>query len=88
MALASFIISNSALLSTITSVWWLQARRGRLTCFPVQTFSGYLARDGAALRIPLSIFNSEKVTVTVPVIVANGDGVSSKAGTKSPTVKS
>jgi hypothetical protein len=55
MALASLIISISALLFTVTSFWWLQARRGRLTCFPVQTFSGYLKRDGVALRMPLSL---------------------------------
>lgn len=65
MLLASFIISISALLFTITSFWWLQARRGRLTCFPVQTFSGYLKRDGAALRIPLSIFNSGAMPLVV-----------------------
>jgi hypothetical protein len=65
MALASFIISSSALLFTIASFWWLQARRGRLTCFPVQTFSGYLRRDGAALRIALSIFNSGAVPLVV-----------------------
>jgi hypothetical protein len=65
VALASVIISVTALLFTITSFWWLQARRGRLTCFPVQTFSGYLKRDGAALRIPLSIFNSGAVPLVV-----------------------
>jgi hypothetical protein len=65
MALASFIISSSALLFTVASFWWLQARRGRLTCFPVQTFSGYLKRDGAALRISLSIFNSGAVPLVV-----------------------
>lgn len=37
----------------------------RLTCFPVQTFSGYLQRDGAALRIPLSIFNGGAVPLVV-----------------------
>ena len=65
MALASFIIASSALLFTVASFWWLQARRGRLTCFPVQTFSGYLKRVGAALRIPLSIFNSGAVPLVV-----------------------
>lgn len=63
--MASLAISVTALLFTITSFWWLQARRGRLSCFPVQTFSGYLNRDGAALRIPLSIFNSGAVPLVV-----------------------
>lgn len=65
MAIVSVIIAISALLFTIASFWWLQARRGRLTCFPVQTFSGYLQRDRAALRIPLSIFNSGAVPLVV-----------------------
>lgn len=52
------IISICALVFTVASFWWLQARRGRLSCFPVQTFSGYLQPDGVTLRIPLSIFNS------------------------------
>jgi hypothetical protein len=65
MALASVIISITALLFTVASFWWLQARRGRLTCFPVQTFSGYLQQHKAALRFPLSIFNSGAVPLVV-----------------------
>ncbi|MCZ2819220.1 hypothetical protein O2V63_02625 [Modestobacter sp. VKM Ac-2977] len=65
MALASIIISTCALLFTTTSFWWLQARRGHLTCYPVQNFSGYLYRNKAALRIPLSIFNSGAVPLVV-----------------------
>ncbi len=57
MVVASLLISVSALLFTVGSFWWLQARRGPLSCFPVQTFSGYLQADGAALRIPLAVFN-------------------------------
>jgi hypothetical protein len=65
MTLASVVIASAALVFTIASFWWLQARRGRLTCFPVQTFSGYLHRDRAALRIPLSVFNSGAVPLVV-----------------------
>lgn len=65
MAVASFVISLAALSFTLASFWWLQARRGRLTCFPVQTFSGYLRSDGSALRIPLAIFNDGAVPLVV-----------------------
>ncbi len=65
MPLASVVVATAALAFTVMSFWWLQARRGRLTCFPVQTFSGYLHQDSAALRIPLSIFNSGAVPLVV-----------------------
>ncbi len=65
VTLASVVIATAALAFTIVSFWWLQARRGRLTCFPVQTFSGYLHQDSAALRLPLSIFNSGAVPLVV-----------------------
>lgn len=67
MIVASLVIAAAALLFTVASFWWLQARRGRLSCFPVQTFSGFLAADSAVLRIPLTIFNSG----AVPIVVAD-----------------
>jgi hypothetical protein len=65
MTVASVVISTAALAFTLTSFWWHQARQGRLTCFAVQTFSGYLHRDRAALRIPLSVFNSGAVPLVL-----------------------
>lgn len=67
MIVASLVTAAAALLFTVTSFWWLQTRRGRLSCFPVQTFSGYLRADSAALRIPFTIFNSGGV----PIVVAD-----------------
>ncbi|MGI8693224.1 MAG: hypothetical protein ACR2JK_10035 [Geodermatophilaceae bacterium] len=61
MAVASFVIAISALLFTVASFWWLQARRGPLRCFPVQAFSGCLHADLVLIRVPLSIFNSGPV---------------------------
>lgn len=54
---ASLVVACLALLFTIASFWWLQARRGRLACFPVQEFAGYLDADRVTVRIPLSIYN-------------------------------
>ncbi len=54
---ASLVVTCLALLFTVASFWWLQARRGRLACFPVQQFAGYLDADRVTVRIPLSIYN-------------------------------
>jgi hypothetical protein len=62
---APVVISVLALLFTVASFWWLQAYRGRLSCFPVQTFSGYLDQHKAALRFPLCIYNSGAVPLVV-----------------------
>lgn len=65
MLYASLVVAVCALLFTVTSFWWLHARRGRLSCFPVQSFSGYLSASHAALRIPLTIFNSGATPIVV-----------------------
>jgi hypothetical protein len=65
MAVVSLVVACAALLFTVGSFWWLQARRGALTCYPVQSFSGYLAADRAALRLPLALFNNGAVPFVV-----------------------
>jgi len=67
MALASLFIALAALLFTVGSFWWIHARRGKLQSFPPQTFAGYLQRDSAAIRLPLSILN----TGAVPIVVTD-----------------
>lgn len=67
MALASIFIALAAVLFTIGSFWWIHARRGSLRSFPPQTFAGYLQQDSAAIRLPLSIFN----TGAVPIVVTD-----------------
>lgn len=53
----SLVVACLALLFTVASFWLLQARRGRLSCFPIQQFAGYLDADQVTLRIPLSTYN-------------------------------
>lgn len=52
------LIATLALLFTIASFYWLQARTGRLKLYPIVVFSGYLTRSQMTLRLPLTIFNS------------------------------
>ncbi|WP_144406281.1 hypothetical protein [Arthrobacter sp. SPG23] len=54
----SVFIASLALVFTISSFYWLQARRGRLKLYPVVTFSGYITKTRMVLRIPVILFNS------------------------------
>lgn len=65
MTIASVIIAVAALLFTITSFWWIHARRGKLRAFPPRSFSGYLNVDSAGIRLPLSIFNDGAIPIVV-----------------------
>jgi hypothetical protein len=58
LAAASATVATLALLFTVASFYWLQARKGRLKLYPVVTFSGYMRRGRFVLRIPVIIFNS------------------------------
>jgi hypothetical protein len=55
---APVFISCLALLFTIGSFYWLQARKGRLKLFPVIAFSGYWNKSRLVLRLPVILFNS------------------------------
>ncbi len=68
MPVASFLISACALIFTVGSFWWLQARRGRLSCYPPRAFAGYLTPERSALRVPLSIFNTGAVPIVVTAL--------------------
>lgn len=61
MTLPSVIIASLALIFTIASFWWLQARKGRLKLYPVTTFSGAARNDKFALRIPIFLYNTGAV---------------------------
>lgn len=58
MAEVSLVISSLALLFTVGSFYWLQARKGRLKLYPVTTFSGAAAEPSFFLRVPIVIYNS------------------------------
>jgi len=53
MAIAAVVISILALLFTLGSFWWLNARRGSLEAATPQS---YAFVDGFRLRLPLALF--------------------------------
>lgn len=65
MTIASAVVAIAALLFTVGSFWWIQARRGKLLSFPPSTFAGCLEADSAVIRLPLSIFNDGAVPIVV-----------------------
>lgn len=58
MTIAPLIIACLALLFTVASFYWLQARKGRLRLYPVMTFSGSMSANQFILRIPVTIYNT------------------------------
>lgn len=60
----ALVISVLALAFTITSFWWIQARRGRLVSFAPQSYAGAL-RSKPVLNVPLVLHN----TGAVPIVV-------------------
>lgn len=58
MTLAAVLISCSALIFSIGSFYWLQARKGRLKLFPVVAFSASASAERFRLRLPITIYNT------------------------------
>jgi hypothetical protein len=58
-------IATLALLFTVGSFWWLQARQGRLRSYPPHTFALALNPGQAVFRFPLVLYN----TGPKPIIV-------------------
>ncbi|GAA2729401.1 hypothetical protein CAE01nite_28760 [Cellulomonas aerilata] len=54
----AIVIAGSALVFTVASFWWLNARRGRLTMTEVRIFSAYIRSDLSLLRLPITLFNT------------------------------
>lgn len=55
----SLLVALAALLFSIVSFWWLQARRGKLKMSSIPAFSGHIAHDGRiALRLPVLLYNT------------------------------
>lgn len=54
----AIVISTCALLFTVGSFWWLYVRPGRLRMVEIRVFAAYVHADEAALRIPVTLYNS------------------------------
>lgn len=74
---APVFISCLALLFTIGSFYWLQARKGRLKLYPVITFSGYWNKSRLVLRLPVILFNSgarPRVITALRLVTTDDEG--------------
>jgi hypothetical protein len=60
-------IATLALLFTVGSFWWLQARQGKLRSYPPHSFAFYLVPTKVRLRFPLVLYN----TGPKPIVVQN-----------------
>jgi hypothetical protein len=67
VTMAAVLIAICALLFTVASFWWLNARRGRLRSFEPHTFSAGIPSHVARLRFPVVLYN----TGAVPIVVQN-----------------
>ena len=67
LTMATVLIAVCALLFTVASFWWLNARRGRLKSFEPHTFSAGIPSHMVRLRFPIVLYN----TGAVPIVVQN-----------------
>lgn len=51
------VVSICALLFTVGSFWWIQARRGRLRSFAPNAYGGLYGKDQTLINLPLVIHN-------------------------------
>ena len=55
----ALLVSVAALIFTVASFWWLQARRGKLIMSSIPAFSGYVATDRRlGVRLPILLYNT------------------------------
>jgi hypothetical protein len=61
------VVAICALIFTVASFWWLNARRGRLKTFEPHTFAAAITPQIVRLRLPLVLYN----TGAIPIVVQN-----------------
>ncbi|MBT2504789.1 hypothetical protein J7I98_02540 [Streptomyces sp. ISL-98] len=64
---AAAIVAGCALIFTVASFWWLNARQGRLTSYEPHSFAAVANETSTQLRLPLVIYN----TGAKPIVVQN-----------------
>jgi hypothetical protein len=67
----SVVIASLALLFTVGSFWWLNARRGKLKSYEPQSFAACRTSDKLRLLFPLVIYNSGATPIVVQGIQLN-----------------
>lgn len=58
MYLPTVLIASLALIFTVSSFWWLNARPGRLVFYSVTTFGGYINTQTLVIQIPVVVHNT------------------------------
>ncbi|MDM7991361.1 hypothetical protein [Arthrobacter sp. zg-Y877] len=58
MYLPTVLIASLALIFTVSSFWWLNARPGRLVFYSVTTFGGYINTQSLVIQIPVVVHNT------------------------------
>lgn len=61
----SIAVASLALLFTIGSFWWLNARQGKLTSFEPQSFAACITPDILRLRFPVVLYNAGAKPIVV-----------------------
>jgi hypothetical protein len=67
LSLAAVVISVCALLFTVGSFWWINAREGRLESFEPHTYAAAITPERVRIRFPLVLYN----TGAIPIVVQN-----------------
>jgi hypothetical protein len=65
LSLVGPFIATLALLFTVASFWWLQARQGRLRSYPPHSFAFYRIPNKVRLRFPLVLYNTGPKPIVV-----------------------
>lgn len=65
MDTAALVVAIVALLFTVGSFWWLQARVGRLRAFEPRTFSAVVSVDQTRIILPVMLSNTGPVPIVV-----------------------
>lgn len=59
------VVAILALLFTVTSFWWIQARRGRLQTFPPLSYAGAFTEQDVIVSLPLVLHNTGPAPIVV-----------------------
>ncbi len=62
---AALAISIMALIFTVGSFWWLNARRGALRTYEPTTWAAHVGQDNSRLRLPLVLHNTGAAALVV-----------------------
>jgi hypothetical protein len=65
MSYAALAVSLMALMFTVLSFWWLNARPGRLRSYEPTTWAAFVDRERSAIRLPLVLHNTGAATLVV-----------------------